>query len=270
MSKVDEPQPPTNSKSPVALVTGSGSKRVGRAIAEQLAVLGYDLAIHANTSVEQANQLVDRLREQGTGAVVVQGDLSDEDDLRRVFSSTLDALQQIDVLVNSAAIWFPTPLEEVNAKLLRSYFDVNSTAIFLLSQMAGLHMAERPEGGCIINISDWALCRPYLNHAAYFPSKGAVEAISRSLAVELAHRNPNVRVNCIAPGPVLLAEDVPESTQQALRDATLVKRLGTPEHIAHAVRFLVENDFVTGSCIPVDGGRSIYAAEPLQTEYGTG
>jgi NAD(P)-dependent dehydrogenase (short-subunit alcohol dehydrogenase family) len=131
-------------------------------------------------------------------------------------------------------------------------------------------MVSQPHGGVIINIGDWSTVRPYPDHAAYFPSKGAVEAMTRSLAVEFAERNPKVRVNAILPGPVLFADDVTAEQRQATADACLLRRTGSPEHIALAAEFFVRNDFVTGVCLPVDGGRSIYAAEPLHTRYRTG
>jgi pteridine reductase len=99
-----------------------------------------------------------------------------------------------------------------------------------------------------------------LNYAAYFLSKGAVTAMTRSLAVELAARNPWVRVNCILPGPAMLPQDLPDAQRQAVIDGTLVKREGSPKNIALAVLHFIDNDFVTGVCLPVDGGRTIYAA----------
>ena len=103
-----------------------------------------------------------------------------------------------------------------------------------------------------------------------FPSKGAIEVMTRSLAVELAHRNTRIRVNCIQPGPVLLADDVSAEYAQRIAASTLVGRVGTPLHVAHAVQFLCENDFVTGICLPVDGGRSIYAPDGLQIGLNSG
>ena len=119
-------------------------------------------------------------------------------------------------------------------------------------------MIRQSEGGCIINIGDWAVARPYLNYAAYFPSKGAIPTLTRCLAVELGSRNPKVRVNCILPGPVMLPPDLPEAERQQAIDATLVKREGRPENIAQAAIALIDNDFITGVCLPVDGGRTIY------------
>jgi pteridine reductase len=120
-------------------------------------------------------------------------------------------------------------------------------------------MVRQAEGGCIINFGDWAEARPYLNYAAYFPSKGAIPTLTRCLAVELGSRNPRVRVNCILPGPVMLPPDLPEAERKQAIDATLVKHEGRPENVAQAVLSLIDNDFVTGVCLPVDGGRTVYA-----------
>jgi pteridine reductase len=125
----------------------------------------------------------------------------------------------------------------------------------------GLAMVRQPDGGSIINFGDWATVRPYMNYAAYFPSKGAIPALTRSLAVELATRNPRVRVNCILPGPVMLPHDLPAAERQQAIAGTLLKREGSPEHIAKAVLHLIDNDFLTGVCLPVDGGRTIYAPD---------
>jgi pteridine reductase len=103
--------------------------------------------------------------------------------------------------------------------------------------------------------------RPYLGYAAYFPSKGAVTAITRCLAVELAHRNPAVRVNAILPGPVMLPPDLTDEERRGAIRGTLVKREGSPNNIAQAVLSFLDNDFVTGVCLPVDGGRTVYAPE---------
>src|SRR3989440_5413798 len=124
-------------------------------------------------------------------------------------------------------------------------------------------MVQQPEGGCIVTMGDWAEARPYLNYAAYFPSKGAIPALTRSLAVELGSRNPAVRVNCVLPGPVMLPLDLPEAVRRQAIEATLVKREGKPENIAQAVLFFLDNDFVTGACLPVDGGRTIFAPDSV-------
>ena len=163
------------------------------------------------------------------------------------------------VHVNAAAVWQSKRLEEVTAADVRANFDANTLSTFLVSRGVGLRMCGQPEGGVIVTIGDWADARPYPNYAAYFPSKAAIPGLTRCLAVELGTRNPMVRVNAVLPGPVMLPDDLPPAERAEAIAATLVKREGTPRHVALAVMALVENDFITGVCLPVDGGRSIYA-----------
>ncbi len=247
----------------VALVTGSGKRRVGSVVAEALAAKGYSLVVHYRSSAEEARTLVEAFRARGVEAIAIQADLADEGSVQALVEKTLKHFGRIDVLVNCAALWETKKLEDVTADDVRRHFETNTLGTFLCSQRAGLAMVRQPEGGCIITLGDWAIVRPYANYAAYFPSKGAIPALTRTLAVELGSRNPNVRVNCILPGPVMLPPDLPKEERAAAIDATLVKREGRPEHVAHAVLFLVENDFVTGVCLPVDGGRSVYAPDSV-------
>ena len=241
----------------VALVTGAGKRRVGNVVARMLAARGYHIALHYNRSAQEAQDTVMRLRERGVRAQAFQADVSDSDQVDRLFHETLDSFGRLDVLVTAAAVWGPKPLEEVTADDVRRQFEINALGTFLCCQKAGLIMAGQPEGGAIVTIGDWAVTRPYPNYAAYFPSKGAIPTMTRTFAVELARRNPRVRVNCILPGPVMLPGDLsPEERKEAIA-GTLVRREGKPEHVAHAVIFLIENDFVTGVCLPVDGGRTI-------------
>lgn len=255
---------------PVALITGSGAPRVGQAIARHLAACGYRIALHAHSSMDSAERFADHLQAAGTDVSVFSADMRKPTEVEAMVKGAAKYFGQLDVLVNSAAIWHPTALENVSADEVVKYFEVNALGTFVAARAAGLLMVDQETGGSIINIGDWATCRPYLDHSAYFPSKGAVEAITRSLAVELAERNRKIRVNCIMPGPVLLADDMPEDKKEAVEQSTLLKRVGTPENIAHAVQFLIENDFVTGVCLPVDGGRTIYANDVLQTVHRTG
>jgi pteridine reductase len=243
-----------------AIVTGSGKQRVGRAIALALADRGYSVAVHYNTSAADAGSTVAEIERRGVRALALQADLADEANVDRMIGQVAARFGRIDVLVNAAAIWEPKPLEQVTVADVRRHFDVNALGTFLCSQRTGLLMIAQPEGGSIITIGDWAIERPYRNYAAYFPSKGAIPAMTRSLAVELGTRNPKVRVNCILPGPVMLPTDMPETERATIINSTLVKCEGRPEDVAHAVLFLVENDFVTGVCLPVDGGRSIFAS----------
>lgn len=256
---------------PVALITGSGAPRVGRAIAWELARAGCRIALHANSSVDQARDAANELTDEtGVETIVVTGALEDETVPRRLVEQTLNGFGRIDVLVNSAAIWWPTKLDEITVKEMRRYFDVNTIGSFLCARAAAEVMSQQKCGGSIINLGDWATVRPYLDHAAYFPSKGAVDVMTRSLAVEFSELHSSIRVNCVKPGPVLLADEVPDEQRKKLCESTLSGTIGTAEHVAHAVRFLCENTFVNGVCLPVDGGRSIYAPDGLQIGENTG
>ncbi len=246
---------------PVALVTGSGKRRVGSFVADALAEAGYALIIHYRSSAQEAQVQVANFQAHGTPAIALQADLGDEAAVQQLIAQGLERFGRLDVLVNAAAIWERKPLEQVTAADVRRHFETNALGSFLCAQQAGLQMVQQPEGGVIINIGDWAEIRPYPDYAAYFPSKGAVTAMTRALAVELGTRNPNVRVNAILPGPVMLPPDMPEEVRQQVIHATLVKREGRPTHVAQAVLALINNDFVTGVCLPVDGGRSVYAPD---------
>jgi pteridine reductase len=245
----------------IALVTGSGKRRVGWYVADALAERGYALAIHYRSSAAEAEETLNHLRGRGIQAMAIQADLTADLAAATLVTKVVDHFGRLDVLVNCAAVWQRKPLEEVKAADVRFHFEINTLGTFLCAQHAGLAMVKQPEGGCIVNLGDWAEARPYLNYAAYFPSKGAVATLTRCLAVELGTRNPRVRVNCILPGPVMLPPDLSEKEREQSIRGTLVRREGSPENIAQTVLFFIDNDFVTGVCLPVDGGRTIYAPE---------
>jgi pteridine reductase len=241
----------------VALVTGSGKRRVGNAVAQALAGQGYAVALHYNRSADEARDTLRQFELQGLHAAAFRADLAQEAEVTRLFDEVQQTFGRLDVLVTAAAVWQRKPLEDVTAADVRRQFEINTLATFLCCRRAGLIMAGQPEGGAIVTIGDWATARPYPDYAAYFASKGAIPTLTRSLAVELARRNPAVRVNCILPGPVMLPEHLSEHEVKGVVAGTLLGRLGSPENIAQAVLFLVENDYVTGACLPVDGGRTI-------------
>lgn len=242
----------------VALVTGSGKKRIGYHVALALAQQGYDLVVHYRTSAADAQQAVADFQALGCTAVAVQADVADEAAVRRMFDQLRNRFPRLDVLVNCAAIWQRRTLEQTTADDVRRHFETNVLGTFLCCRYGGLWMVNQPDGGCIINIGDWALVRPYPDYAAYFASKGAIPTLTRCFAIELARRNPKVRVNCVLPGPVMLPTDLPEGERQKAIDATLLRREGSPANVAQAVVALVDNDYVTGVALPVDGGRTIY------------
>jgi pteridine reductase len=242
-----------------ALVTGSGKRRVGWHVARALGEKGYALVLHYLTSTADAAATVADFQTAGIEAIAVRADLRREEDVRALVGAALDRFGRLDVLVNCAAVWRPKRLEDVTAADVRDHFEANVLGTFLCAREAGLAMVRQPDGGCIVNLGDWAEARPYLNYAAYFATKGAVPTLTRCLAVELGSRNPAVRVNCVLPGPVMLPADLPEDERREAIDATLVRREGRPENVARAVLGLIENDFITGACLAVDGGRTIYA-----------
>jgi len=244
----------------VALVTGSGARRVGNVVAAALAGRGYSLAVHYRRSADAAQQTVARLAERGFRAEAVQADLTREQQVDRMFDQVMERFGRLDVLVTAAAVWESQTLEETTGADVLRQFEINTLGTFLCCRRAGLIMAGQEEGGAIVTLGDWATRRPYPEYAAYFVSKGSIPTLTRTLAVELARRNPNVRVNCVLPGPVMVPDDLAEHEVQGAVAGTLVKRLGRPENVAQAVLFLVENDYVTGVCLPVDGGHTIAGA----------
>jgi pteridine reductase len=245
----------------VALVTG-GAQRIGAAVVRALASRGYSVAIHCHASLTEARTLAAELEAAGVPSLAVTANLRDEGPVRAMVHRVADHFGRIDAVVTCAAIWVPGPLEEVTADDLRAHFDVNCVGTFVVAQEAGAVMVGQETGGTIVTLGDQAITRPAADYAAYFPSKGAIPTLTRSLAVEFARRNPRIRVNCVLPGPVTLPADMEPAARTAAIAGTLVNREGTPEHVAHAVLFLVENDFVTGVCLPVDGGRSIATPAP--------
>lgn len=245
----------------VALITGSANRRVGWTVAEALAARGYAIVLHSRRTGGALDENANELRSRGVQAIGLAADLSDDDSVRGLIAQIVKQFGRLDVLVNTAGAWESKKLEDVTAADVRMHFEANTIGTFLASQHVGLAMVKQPEGGCIITIADWAIERPYLNYASYFPSKGAIPAMTRSLAVELGTRNPAVRVNCIMPGPVMLPASVPPEERERVIRGTLVHREGKPENIAQAVLSLIDNDFITGVCLPVDGGRTIFAPD---------
>lgn len=250
---------PCGDNSPVAFITGSAADRVGRRIARRFLDAGYRVVFHSHRGDDAAKEFIDLLRNQGHTVKLCTGAIEIQQNVVSWLDEVLSQWQRIDVLVNSAAIWDPKPLEQVTPDDLQRNFEVNTMGTFLTSQHFGLAMVSQPSGGAIIQIGDWACIRPYADFAAYFVGKSAIETMTRSLAVELALRNPNIRVNAVLPGPVLLAPGIGQQAQQAIIQQSLLKRAGTAEDVSEAVYFLATSSFITGVCLPVDGGRSIYA-----------
>ena len=164
----------------VALVTGSGKRRVGNAIATALAQRGYAVALHYNRSAEEARESLVALRAQGVRAEAFQADVADETSVARMFQEIMKTFGRLDVLVTAAAVWDRRPLEETTAADVRRDFEVNALGTLLCCQQAGRIMVGQPEGGAIVTIGDWACERPYADYIGYFLSKGAIPTLTRA------------------------------------------------------------------------------------------
>ncbi len=235
------------------MVTG-GAKRVGRAIALALAGRGAHVAISYRTSAADARATVRDLKQLGVRAVAIKTDVSRAADVRRLVAGTVKQLGRLDVLVNSAAVFFKTPWATLTERDWDRTIDANLKGPFLCSLAAGRVMQQRG-GGKIINIADWAGIRPYNDYLPYCVSKAGVIALTKTLARALA---PTVQVVAIGPGPVALPEDFSAEERARLIKRVPLKRLGAPSDIAATVVFLVEGtDFMTGSLVLVDGGQLI-------------
>ena len=239
---------------PVALITG-GAKRVGRAVTRRLAKAGWRTIIHANSSQRDAEAVAEELNSGGSEAKVVAADLGDETATRRMVDTAAKHFDRLDAVVHCAAVWKPKPLEEVTADDLRWNLEVNTVGAFVVAQQAGLRMCEQESGGVIVLFGDAACERPQTGYAAYHPSKGAITAMTRSLAVEFSQRNRAVRVNALLPGPVLASAEESEQRRRQVAEGVLVDTPGHASHLAAAALHLIENRFLNAVCLPVDGGR---------------
>lgn len=232
-----------------ALVTG-GAVRVGKAIALELARAGMKVGITYRSSADEAEATRAELAAFGAPAAAVHCDQRDPTHVEAAVQAVEAELGPIAILVNSAAIFNRTPFETASLEDWDSHLEVNLRGPWLFSRAVGSGMRGRGEG-LIVNMVDVAAERPYAGYLPYSVSKAGLVALTQGLAKALA---PQVRVNGIAPGTVLWPDDYPEEAKEAVLSRTPMRRVGTPEDIARAVRYLAEADFVTGTIMPVDGG----------------
>jgi pteridine reductase len=247
--------------SPVIMVTGSAAPRVGRRVIETFMAQRFRVVLHSHHQDSASQQALRDLIAAGHAAILVSGAVEDEVAVAGWVAQTFDAFGRVDVLVNSAAIWEPCPLEEARSADYERYFRINALGTALCGQHFGLAMAKQASGGAIINIGDWALARPYRNFTPYMISKGMIEGCTRALAIELAHLNERVRVNAVMPGPIHLADGISAERRAKIVQASLLKREGTSDDLAQAALFLATSPFITGVCLPVDGGRTIWSGD---------
>ena len=230
-----------NNARPVALVTGS-ARRIGAAIARALHAAGYDLSLHFRQSRADADALA--------------ADLADFDRLPELIAHTIGRYGRLDALVNNASGFAPTPIGTATPTQWETLFASNARAPFFLAQAAAPHLAAAR--GAIVNLADIYGERPLREHTIYCMAKAALIMMTKSLALELG---PDVRVNAVSPGAILWPEAGGDVTKQkALLGRTPLGRTGTPEEVAEAVRWLLQDArYSTGQVLHLDGGRLLDA-----------
>jgi pteridine reductase len=247
--------PDTALEGKVALVTG-GAHRIGAAIARTLHAEGANLVVHYLSSEAAAHDLQQELNAMRPDSVMlVRGDLNNGDKLlRNLVFETVERFRRLDVLVNNAARFYPTPIGDATEEHWSDLIGTNLKAPFFLAQAAAPHLARA--GGCIVNVSDLYADRPLPSFPIYSIAKAGVVMLTKTLARELA---PEVRVNAVAPGAILWPErGLDEMSKQRIVSRTPLKRAGEVDDIARTVLYLVRDArFVTGQVLVVDGGRSV-------------
>ncbi len=242
-----------NGKVKTALVTGA-SRGIGAAIVRRLAQDGFAVAVNYVKSEDEAQSLAEELRKQGASVCLVQGDVSRDEDVRRIFDQVAQELGRVHVLVNNAGVLKTTAMAQTSDELFEQTFGINVRGVFNTLRLAATQVAE---GGRIINLSSTALALNMPGYAIYNGSKAAVESFTRVFAKEL--RGRNITVNAVAPGPVeteLFLEGKTAEQVQAFAKMPPLERLGQPEDIANVVAFLAGPDsgWINGQVLRANGG----------------
>jgi pteridine reductase len=236
----------------VALVTGAG-RRLGRAMAGALAERGMTVAIHHHASAQGAQELRQTILRSGGRAECFGADLADAEAARALPERVVGQFGRLDVLVNSAAIMQRLGFEETTPEQWDAIHNLNLRSVFFCTQ--GAARALRATGGKVVNMADLAGLEPWPGFVAHSTSKAGVVMLTKVLALSLA---PEVTVNAIAPGAVLVPEDYSPEERDRLVRSTPLHRLGSPSDVIAALLYLLEGgDFVTGEVLVVDGGRLI-------------
>ncbi|MCW8131416.1 MAG: SDR family oxidoreductase [Planctomycetota bacterium] len=242
----------------VALITGAGV-RLGRAIAVELAAHGCHILLHANRSAKEAEALARGFVAAGREAAVLRADLSKTAQVEKLAREAWARFGRVDFLINNAANFHASALKGLDASALDEAYAVNLRAPFILASELGRLMkagegAGRVKGGSIVNMACLSAARPWKDYIPYSISKAGVVAMTAGLAKILA---PEVRVNAVAPGTVLPPEGMDTKRREELRARIPLQRLGRPDDVVRAVRYLLDAPFVTGQVMSVDGGRSL-------------
>lgn len=238
----------------VALITG-GAKRIGACISETLHDAGFNLVVHYHSSRQGARALAEKLNQRRHRSVsLISGDLRNSQRLEKLGMKAIAAFGRLDVLINNASSFYPTPLAQTEEQAWQDLMDTNLKAPYFL--IKAIHKELQRQKGCIVNVVDIYAQRPLKSYPVYCAAKAGLVALTKSLALELA---PQVRVNGVAPGAILWStNDKDDQEKQRLIEKIPRKRLGRPDEIANAILFLIEEaDYVNGQIITVDGGRSM-------------
>lgn len=230
------------------LVTG-GARRLGRAIALELAGAGAHLLVHHHASDAEAAETCDGIRRLGSQAHALRADLRHHDQILSLFEA-IDGRGPLHALVNSAAVMLPGDLLTATQDDWQATMDLNLKAAFFVLQQAAIRLRSAG-GGAIVNLADIAGLRPWPRFPLHSISKAGVLALTQVAALALA---PEIRVNAVVPGPVLKPERMSDERWRTFGDSLPLRRTGTPGDVAQTVRFLLENDFITGEALLVDGG----------------
>lgn len=233
-----------------ALVTGGG-RRVGRAIALALAQAGANVAIHYNSSESDAAETVELVRALGVRSESFKAELADAGETARLIGDVEDSLSRVNVLINNASAFAKGTMHETSLDIWESFMAINFRAPFLLAQ-AMQRTLPGSETGKVISLNDWRTARA--NRFAYGVSKAALTGLTKSLAVAMA---PNVQANELALGAILPPVDSLGETGEIVSKAAPAGRMGTVDEVSSAVIALIENDFITGETLHIDGGRHV-------------
>ena len=235
-------------------ITGA-AKRIGKEIALTFKELGWNIIIHYNSSKKDADDLANEInKDNPNSAKTVQGNLDIKEDVQKILSEVSETFPSIDVLVNNASTFYPTPIDEISEDHWEKLIGSNLKGPLFLIQ--GLKEKLKRANGSIINITDTNLTKGVANYSIYSAAKAGLEAVTKGLARELA---PEIKVNAIAPGAMLEPPDVTWTEEQKNKviESIPLKRMGSEKDIANAVKFLAHSEYITGQIIKVDGGRSL-------------
>jgi pteridine reductase len=234
-----------------ALVTGA-AHRVGKAIAVRLAMEGCNIALHYNAAKKEAKQTLNELKGFPVNAKSYQANLRESEEITSLFQSISRDFKRLDILINSAAVMQRIPFHKVTLEDWEATIDLNLRATYFCTQSAIKLMGD--EGGVVINISDIAGLQPWVDYPVHSISKIGVEMLTKVAALSYG---PGVRVNAVAPGPVLKPDHMSETRWAQLGAELPIGQVGEPADVSEAIVFLVKNDFITGETLVVDGGNQL-------------